>query len=249
MSTPPRSERFVSQKKDFLLINDEDDREAFLMRCLMSDRDLHNERKKYVNLREAMRHSAQYVTEEKIQLGERYKLTLEEVEVLVCFTLDKPAFYAEFNELCRRQKMKYPAFANLFLSACMKLAKPWSGPLYRGLRGVFKLPPTTKDPFYLAQFTSTTRSKKVADQFQSAGGTTMVFKNVVFGADISKFSVYPGEQEIIILPIEKLAKGATKKGSIEVQGQGVSPKIQKALKSVIGSAEKKDTGSYSLIYL
>ena len=156
-------------------------------------------------------------------------LTVEDVAAVFCYSFEWDTKYGKDENPYRKLNnslsvdrsnaalKKIRGFLFLLLQALRKLPRfdPENHTLYRGLRAYVQ---TEADPefperkLYAAgnektwwTFTSTTTSLEVTQRFLGkAGGTLFVLSGNPWGYDISLFSDYPDEKEILLEPERKL---------------------------------------------
>ena len=141
-----------------------------------------------------------------MRAGKRMRgLTTAECLAVTMYTVNDPPFYKTFNECCRKGSWAdYEVFSTLLYSACQKLRN--LDPvgkyqvLYRGLRTTTCN--TLPGEFFWPQFTSTSMSKEIAEQFSQSWETILQFDSCIHGAKIGKLSMYEEETEVLITPFE-----------------------------------------------
>ncbi|XP_046376119.2 GPI-linked NAD(P)(+)--arginine ADP-ribosyltransferase 1-like isoform X2 [Haliotis rufescens] len=135
------------------------------------------------------------------------KLGLTDEESLAAMIYTTTAVHSEFNRILRegdtsKYDTSFQVFHFLLISAIEKIRvkQTLAVYLYRGAGKIFSA--TQGAALRLPGYTSTSTKKGVAEGFRGNKGTLIRLKGVKFGADISGFSVFPGEAEILIPPYE-----------------------------------------------
>ena len=138
-------------------------------------------------------------------------LSRDEVLALICYTLEKPPVYRYFNNDNRKgyagDGKDFPILSYLLKEACRKILASCPKPertrdLYRGTSIPFSA--SVGQIVRFGAYTSSTQSKKVADEFrvkQGSSGTQFVITSKL-GAPIKFLSAYPEEEEVLIPPYE-----------------------------------------------
>ncbi|KAL1434278.1 hypothetical protein MTO96_011911 [Rhipicephalus appendiculatus] len=129
---------------------------------------------------------------------------------VVCYTLERPNVCREFNRACRSARntetswgeFKYKSLWCLLIDA-FKLLPPFEGvpdTLYRGVKTarLYSECDTARFP----HFVSASECSSVAERF-GRGGCVLALQSVPpqFVRDISRYSVYPQHQEVLIWPL------------------------------------------------
>ena len=118
------------------------------------------------------------------------------------FTL--PTFYSHLNKKTSQGVWRpFAIYTALLYQGCMVLATTY--PVHRTLyRGVgLPLKPFRSDNFFLSAFSSTSMKLEIAKGFADS---IITFQSCSYGADISRLSAYPEEEEVLILPFEQFRK-------------------------------------------
>nr|XP_015194819.1 PREDICTED: erythroblast NAD(P)(+)--arginine ADP-ribosyltransferase-like [Lepisosteus oculatus] len=144
--------------------------------------------------------------------------TVEHARALRVYTMERPPVYRSFNAATRSQggsrhlyrlRYRYKAL-HFLLTDALRLLKRLQGPgcraVYRGTRLRFQVTPNGYIRF--GSFTSTSARPRVAKRF---GQTTFFRITTCYGADISAFSAFASEQEVLIPPFEMFAVKSVRK--------------------------------------
>ncbi|XP_046376121.2 GPI-linked NAD(P)(+)--arginine ADP-ribosyltransferase 1-like [Haliotis rufescens] len=139
--------------------------------------------------------------------GKTFGMTDEESLAVMIYTTN--AVYGEFNRILRegdtsKYVTSFQVFHFLLISAIEKIRvkQTLAEYLYRGVNIIFFAAQGTE--LRLPGYTSTSTNISVANStiFRGNKGTLIRLKGVMFGADISGFSVLTKESEILIPPYE-----------------------------------------------
>ncbi|XP_041340016.1 NAD(P)(+)--arginine ADP-ribosyltransferase 2-like [Pyrgilauda ruficollis] len=131
-------------------------------------------------------------------------------QALALMTYTSQDVYKEFNAAMRRAGRSHQEYQDNFhfktlhflltnaLETLRHAQNEQCHNVFRGVRGV-RFQAQQGDTVRFGQFTSTSLSKEVALQF----GTDTIFEvRTCHSADIRQFSMYPGEEEVLIPPFE-----------------------------------------------
>jgi len=142
-------------------------------------------------------------------------LTADEAGALMLYTMEG-TFYQRLNTLLRGRErqalMPFFPYLKLMLQARDKIP-PFAGTVFRGVHGVDLTPkfPEGKE-FYWWAFTSTTKRLNVLEnpQFLGKSGLRTIFMiQVQSGVDVSPYSIYGEEVEVLLYPGTKLKVNST----------------------------------------
>ena len=149
-------------------------------------------------------------------------LTEDEARVIAGYTVEVPegqgeSMYTVLNTALRGDRsmssmMRIRDLFMMFLGALRKLPLVEIPVLHRGIDVHIDL---TGQTATFSAFTSTSASKNVAREFvgRQGSGTVLTFEHC-FGYDISKFSLFPQEQEVLIEPETKFLILSVEPGTI-----------------------------------
>jgi len=117
-------------------------------------------------------------------------------------------FFNQLNAMLRQRNgalmEKWSGYLYYFLTALQKIT-PVSATLYRGVGkdAVGVVPQyVVKRPIQWSGFTSTTSNMETAMEFARDGGVIFCIK-VIYGRNISLYSLFPDEEEIVLSPNSK----------------------------------------------
>ncbi|KAM8842880.1 ecto-ADP-ribosyltransferase 5-like [Synchiropus picturatus] len=134
------------------------------------------------------------------------RITLKEKMAVYAYTLDHPKLYAEFNQAVRTQESSYRTTfqyhaLHFYLTTAVQRLKSKQGrrcrTVYRRVGLSFRRDVVNK-PFRFGSFTSSSMDGYASPAF----GKTCFKIETCFGANISKYSAFPNEHELLIPPYE-----------------------------------------------
>ena len=166
------------------------------------------ERKSYENIL-----SEELTKNEILRIGwekSRKKLGSEthpEFLALYTYTLEDPQVYSDFNRQTRElgplhKSYNYKAFYYFISMGMNKISpKPFSRTVYRGV--TYPVSAEVGSKFTFNCFTSTSELRSVAESFLGGKNPkTLFIIETNRGADISTYSKFPDEEEVLISPCE-----------------------------------------------
>jgi len=146
-------------------------------------------------------HTMDYVAKAKKKYNAHQNLSWNESAAIYLYTMETPIF-SHLNKTLRdrnRQALKpWFAFLKLFISALEKLP-PIKATVWRGVNYDDTLTFVDKDIHIWWGVNSCSINTRTVQQFLSETGTLFVI-DTIHGKDISAFSAFPDEQEVILMP-------------------------------------------------
>ncbi|XP_075053972.1 ecto-ADP-ribosyltransferase 5-like [Mixophyes fleayi] len=122
---------------------------------------------------------------------------------IMAYTNNGSSVYSNFNEAVRNYRghssFKYHSL-HFYLTRGVRLLKSSCRKVYRGFKAVYFDPSDKGESIRLGQFSSSSTSRKMAENF---GKDSFFTLTSCFGVDVKKFSYVPKQEEILI-PVDEV---------------------------------------------